>query len=100
MDTNENTSTEVRTVESWERKFLEEKIDSAAAGLERIAEDIRRKKNSIDRPYFASYVNLVSEIIHEVTWGVANLNLEVMLRGATAADLDRASRAPKKDESE
>ena len=86
------------TVEDWEKQFIVGKIDSIAATLERLAEDVRREKDSLDSKYFTSYTRVVGQIIHDVTWGVTNLSMDAMLRGSLAADLDRESRAPKKDD--
>jgi hypothetical protein len=81
-----------QTTEAWEREFLIEGAEERAKKLERMARDIRNAAADLHRYPGKSLVSVVAEMQHVVAWGMANLNMESLLRGASAGDLDRATR--------
>ena len=58
-------------------KYTREKIESIAHKLRRLAEEVEREAAKLDSPGKAP--SAVSNVMHSVTWGVANLNLDILV---------------------
>lgn len=63
---------------------------STAEGLRKIADDVeRRSKVKPDiRTMIPDHAKAAEEVIHTIHWGIANLNIDGLVRAA--ADADRA----------
>lgn len=62
-------------------------LASVVAGLRRVADDVERQgaktANRVDAPEHGWAAH---NVIHEITWGVANLNLSALILAAAEAD--------------
>lgn len=84
-------------------KQLAGRVDSVAARLRRLAEDAERAANAVRQvpdqaipttlPTVgrASFTGVVADLQHEILWGLANLNLDNLIRDAAEADLTRGT---------
>ncbi len=57
-----------------------------AAQLRSLADRVERQKPAMSVRSAHPYASLASDIIHEVTWGVANLNLSSLTEAAADAE--------------
>lgn len=82
------------TLENMHAGFLAGAINETAAGLRRLAERVERTAADVPLvgtgPGRTTYAAIASDVVHEVTWGVANLNTERLVREAADADVAHA----------
>lgn len=71
------------------RRF-DDRVDEIASRLRRLADEVEREASSNNRVGMPSYGWKASQIIHSITWGVANMNLSALV--AVAAEVDAAGR--------
>lgn len=82
------------TVEQFHAKFLTESIDKTVDGLRRLADRVEAEATRVPKvgsgPGRGTYAAIAADVIHDITWGVANLQLERLCTEAAAADTARA----------
>lgn len=93
MSTDSQPAKRPETEEQWHAKFLTDSIDSIAVGLRTLAERVERLRVDVPMvggPGRATYAQIAAQVVHEITWGVANLHIERPIGEAAAADVARA----------
>lgn len=81
------------TVEAYNARELRTAINDVADRLERLAKEIRRYGDDVDRvgeSGRATYGQITGSITHEIMTTLALLNLNSLSRHATGADIARA----------
>jgi hypothetical protein len=82
------------SLEKMHADFLTGAINETAAGLRRLAERVEHGATDVPLvgtgPGRNTYAAIASHVIHEVTWGIANLSMERLARESAAADVARA----------
>lgn len=81
-----------RDVEAAHVAQVRDRIDAIAQSLRDMATDIERRHVDLDAPStltLAPYTRAASNVIHTVSWGVANLGLGNLARDAGEADAYR-----------
>jgi len=84
---------EIMSNEQYGAKFMREGVARRVRRLRDLADRIERDgENGIVRAEAGkgTYGTVASNLLHEVTWGVANLNIETLLATATDADIAHA----------
>jgi hypothetical protein len=76
------------SVEAMHADFLRDALTQRADGLRRIADAFDRLAKDVDST--ASYSRIAAQALHELTWGVANLNVERLINEGAGADVARA----------
>lgn len=62
-------------------------LAKVSARLRELADRVDREGKVRERPYQLSHSVSAQQVLHEVTWGVANLGLENLLASASDADV-------------
>lgn len=76
-----------QTIESFYAGSLAGKLASMAAKLDRLAAAVRLAEENLDESSKrGGYAGVVANVQHEVLWGLANLNLDGLVRDAQLAD--------------
>lgn len=81
-----------RTLTDVHRQQLRRRLIAAAYRLRTLAEAVDREAHrlaEVPRPGATSFVAVVANVQHEVTWAIANLSLPDLARDAAEADRDR-----------
>lgn len=68
---------------------IDHRITGVVAKLRRLADTVEREAKrlaDIPGPGATSFVSVVADVQHEVSWAVANLNLPELTRDAAEAD--------------
>lgn len=76
------------TVEQMHAQFLREALETRAAGLRRLADAFDRLAGQVGET--VQYSRIAEQAYHELSWGVANLNMERVINEAAGADIARA----------
>ncbi|WIB65495.1 hypothetical protein [Curtobacterium sp. MCBD17_040] len=78
-----------RTASGVYENMAHARLDSIAANLERIAEEVRRQHDRLaENP-----VDAATSAVHSVMWGMANLNLDQLVNHAGLIAYHRAEEA-------
>lgn len=80
---------ETRDLEQFYADRLAEKVVGVAESLRRIADSIEREAKEI-RAH--DYADTATQVIHEVTWGVANLSLGQLVTCTADATRERGAK--------
>lgn len=81
------------TNEEWNANVLRAHIQTVAAGLRHLADEVERATvgiGKVGKPGRANYGLVAVEVQHALAWGFANLNADNLIRYATDADIARA----------
>lgn len=81
------------SAEQWQADQMRRAVARIVADLRRLGDEVEREANAIGRVgelEFNTYGYAASQIIHAVTWGMANLSLERIAQCAADADAARA----------
>lgn len=83
-----------KTQEQWNTEFLIRDIGRIAQDLRDLADRIEHYKNHVPKigtgPGWTSYGQIAYDVVHDVTWGFANVHVDRVIRHATDADVARA----------
>lgn len=94
MSTQSNESTQARpTNEQYGAKFLREGIVQRVRCLRDLADRIEcdgEREIAQAEQGKGTYARVACEMVHEITWGVANLHLDTLISTAADADIARA----------
>lgn len=69
-----------------------EQVDKISERLHRLADDVKREGKARNSTYDIGglgHITAAQRVLHEVTWGIANLNLNGLLSWAMEADLEK-----------
>jgi hypothetical protein len=81
------------SAEEYGAKFLREGVAQRVRRLREMADRIESEaKQNIARAESGqgTYGRVVGSLVHEITWGIANLHLETLMSTATDADIAHA----------
>lgn len=76
--------------EEYAAEYLESSVRSVVSSLRALADRIERDVRLPSSPD-QMYGQAAEDVVHEINWGVANLNLERVVRAAVRADIARFS---------
>lgn len=83
-----------QTLEQFQADRLRQSIVNRAEALRTLADRLDGIANGVDhvgKPGFPSYGSLAVGVVHELTWGVANANVDHVVQAAVDADQARAA---------
>jgi hypothetical protein len=86
--TDTTSSNRPESVEQLHAQFLREALEERAAKLRRLGDTFDRFAADVDST--ATYSRLAENALHELTWGIANLNVGRLINEAASADVARA----------
>lgn len=94
MSDNDTASTRPEmTDEQYAAKFMKTSIGNVAARLRKMADEVERLGQDVDRvgrPGFPNYGTVASNVVSEIRNGMANVHTENVVRDAADADIARA----------
>jgi hypothetical protein len=70
----------------WAQQRYEGHVNRIAEGLRSLADRVERTGHSPRPGRSNTYSTAACDVLHDVTWGVANLNLDNLLNAALDAD--------------
>jgi hypothetical protein len=80
-------------LEKMHAEFLASTIEQTAAKLRALADKVEAEAASVRATSGTTYAANAATVIHEIMWGVANLNLDRLPRESSEADTARATGA-------
>lgn len=75
--------------ENYHSRFFVKQLEGIAARLRDVADQVEREATLRETPYIdgtPKHAIAAEQVIHAVTWGVANLNLSGLVHDAAQAD--------------
>ena len=70
----------------WAQQRYEGHVDRIARDLRYLADRVERTGHNARPERSNTYSTAACDVLHEITWGVANLNLDNLLNAALDAD--------------
>lgn len=78
--------------DKWYERRVAERKEKIVRGIRRLADDIERAEPNSTVNAGHRFSTMASNIVHEMTWGIANLHLDILVEACGSADeLERAA---------